>query len=723
MARIQLKVGQRFKYNQSIYEIKELLLDNKFVAHDLSYGGQKTFDHMEIATLLAQGILAFETFGKNTINSDEKNITTEHKYGDFEFLKEEYKQIAIERYQIIKPLLVNSRTKKDVEERIIEVKGPEESSKLNFYKNKNISVATVYRWIKDYEISDGDIRSLVPDYDECGGQGKSRLSAEVDEIIAEVLSEHYFTSERKTVSFICKEINDRIAHKNIFKNDENKLLEPHKTTILHKVRQLDKRKVTEARYGKREADSKFKDVYTKEHKELTRPLQLVYIDHTPLDLFLVDEDDRLPIGRPTFTYAMDAVSRCPLGFYMGFDEESYRSVAECLYHSIIPKGYVKDLFPDIGEWPVYGLPENLIVDNALEFKSKSMKDACFQLGINLEFARPRVPEDKSIIERFFGTLNTQLLHQTPGTTFSNIFQRKDYDPAKNAVVSVQSLEKLLHSFLIAFINTPRTYLAGKTPLEVWKKGCKEHPPTLPNSGEELHVLLGAVDTRQIRKVGIQFYELYYNSPELARLRLKLSEKEKVKIKYNPNDISHLYVWNRITQKYIKVSCNDQEYTQGLSIFKHKKVVKFVKDKEKKANMENMITFKKIMEQIIDDEWLKTKKSSTKKKLARLKNLEGSIYKLLRDGNYDYFKEREVNNIVDQEEISQNETVVVNINDCVTNDLTSKHILDDNNVKYSLKEKQENSKKQTSNKQTSNKKSNKSDAVDIEDVKPDLTGWA
>jgi len=49
----------------------------------------------------------------------------------------------------------------------------------------------------------------------------------------------------------------------------------------------------------------------------TEILERVEIDHTVLDLFLVDVDDRLPIGRPTLTTALDVYSgftqRVPAG--------------------------------------------------------------------------------------------------------------------------------------------------------------------------------------------------------------------------------------------------------------------------------------------------------------------------------------------------------------------------------------------------------------------------
>ena len=47
-----------------------------------------------------------------------------------------------------------------------------------------------------------------------------------------------------------------------------------------------------------------------------RPLDLVQIDHTKLDIIVVDDEQRLPIGRPWITLAIDVYSRMVTGFYI-----------------------------------------------------------------------------------------------------------------------------------------------------------------------------------------------------------------------------------------------------------------------------------------------------------------------------------------------------------------------------------------------------------------------
>lgn len=80
-----------------------------------------------------------------------------------------------------------------------------------------------------------------------------------------------------------------------------------------------------------------------------------------------------------------------------------------------------------------------MTDNGKEFYSRHFEDACLQLGIRLQYAPPKCAWYKGTMERWFGTQNTRLLHELPGATFSNIFDRGDYDPQKHAVISLEAL--------------------------------------------------------------------------------------------------------------------------------------------------------------------------------------------------------------------------------------------------------------------------------------------
>jgi putative transposase len=56
----------------------------------------------------------------------------------------------------------------------------------------------------------------------------------------------------------------------------------------------------------------------------------VQIDHTVIDLIVVDERDRQPIGRPYLTLAIDVFTRCVVGMVVTLEAPSAVSVGLCL---------------------------------------------------------------------------------------------------------------------------------------------------------------------------------------------------------------------------------------------------------------------------------------------------------------------------------------------------------------------------------------------------------
>jgi len=126
--------------------------------------------------------------------------------------------------------------------------------------------------------------------------------------------------------------------------------------------------------------------------ETSRTLQRVTMDHTPADIIVVDDNSMLPLGRPTITSALDEYSRCPMGFYSGFEPPSCLSVMRCLKHAILPKTYVQREFPGIkNRWECYGVPELVVVDNPAEFHSSHFERACLQIGADIQYAKVLVP--------------------------------------------------------------------------------------------------------------------------------------------------------------------------------------------------------------------------------------------------------------------------------------------------------------------------------------------
>ncbi|PJG77351.1 transposase, partial [Klebsiella pneumoniae] len=151
---------------------------------------------------------------------------------------------------------------------------------------------------------------------------------------------------------------------------------------------------------------------------VTAPLEQVQIDHTVIDLIVVDERDRQPIGRPYLTIAIDVFTRCVLGMVVTLEAPSSVSVGLCLVHVACDKRpWLEGLNIEM-EWPMSGKPRLLYLDNAAEFKSEALRRGCEQHGIRLDYRPLGQPHYGGIVERIIGTAMQMIHDELPGTTFS-----------------------------------------------------------------------------------------------------------------------------------------------------------------------------------------------------------------------------------------------------------------------------------------------------------------
>ena len=75
--------------------------------------------------------------------------------------------------------------------------------------------------------------------------------------------------------------------------------------------------------------------FTPGRYEVDAPMSVWQIDHTLLDVIIVSELDRVPIGRPWGTFIIDVASRVMAGYYLSLDPPSSLSVARALTMAVI----------------------------------------------------------------------------------------------------------------------------------------------------------------------------------------------------------------------------------------------------------------------------------------------------------------------------------------------------------------------------------------------------
>ncbi|GHO60593.1 Mu transposase C-terminal domain-containing protein [Ktedonobacter robiniae] len=457
----------------------------------------------------------------------------------------------------------------------------------------------------------------------------------------EAIKETYLTNVRAPVTHVITAFKKRIILENATRPAEEHLLAPGNMTIYRYIQRLDALDVDTARLGKAHAQRKHHQ--TQLGPLHTRPNQRAELDFARLDLLVVDPNDRLPIGRPTIAAIRDKYTGYPLGVFISFDPPSYRVAMECMLYAFLPKEHVQTQFHTQHAYLAFGIPEVLVVDNGMEL-DRDLELACLQLGIELQHMPVRKPWFKGSIERWFRTLNTDLIHVTPGTTFSHFLERGDYQSQHHACITLDKLWELLHLWIVdVYTQEVHRGVGGHPrgkgiPARLWEQALEEHfVPRLPPSRNDLLVLVSRTATRTIHHYGIEFEQLRYQDPKLAALRSKLARAKTyrsthsaiarhredeikegiVHIKYYPGDLSRIWVLDPFSNRYLEVEAVDKDYTQQLSLWKHRVIKRYVQEELKRqVNQQALVLAKARLQQCITDEIRLTRKLRTRQSMTR-----------------------------------------------------------------------------------------------------------
>lgn len=498
---------------------------------------------------------------------------------------------------------------------------------------KLISPSTLRRWIRRYENAEGDVRSLAPHFRPGNRKTKFGIARfqlvtireqekanELNSIVETVVSESYMTLERLSVEAVYDLLEIRLFEINRFRSEGEKLKSPSRTGLYKFINKIDEYDRDRARLGKRIADMKHAQYGS--GPEVIRPLQRADFDNTILPFMVVDLENRLPIGRPTYTSLIDDFSNCILGRYIGFERPSANTIMQCLRHAMLPKTYLKKIYPEIqNSWDSFGIPENIACDNGLDFLSGHFANVCLQIGVNIDYMPVRKAWYKALIENHFGVVNKKLLSRIPGKTFSDIFDKADYDPAKNAIISLESLVEIMDTWTVDVYHQEiqRGYEhtgPQRIPALAWKQGIEKAPMRLPPTEQELDVLLRMIDHRKVEKDGIEIFGLRYNDPALSLIR-RQTKGEKVQVRYDASDLSLIYVSDIENGIYIPVPALDQTYTKGLGLYQHRIIKKYLRNYlRSQVDSTTLLAGKARIQEIVAQEFKLTKKIYSRSKIAR-----------------------------------------------------------------------------------------------------------
>jgi len=482
-------------------------------------------------------------------------------------------QTAEERFATIRPLLGEARRTR-------------ESVAIQAQAAK-VHTATVYHWLKLYERT-GRVSALLP-IKPNGGRGKSRLSQEVEAVIKDTLENYYLKQQKPSAQKTCLEV-IRLCR-------QAKLKPPHPNTVRQRIVALSEELKMKRRRGAKAAREKFEPA-AGAFPGADWPLAYVQIDHTMLDIILVDDLHRLPVGRPWITLAVDVFSRMVTGLDISFDPPGAMSVGLCLTHSILPKEKWLAKYNISTPWPCWGVIGTLHADNAGEFRGQMLRRACAEYGINLEWRPVAQPNYGAHIERLLGTVLKEI-HSLPGATFSEPKEKGAYDSEKEAAMTLSELEEWLAVFVTQVYHQRVHSELRASPIKRYEEGIlgtKERPGTgLPDRvSDEDRLRLDFMPhlERTIQPRGVVVDEIHYFSDVLRRFINAADPddpryKRKFIFKRDPRDISVLYFYDPDVKRYYPIPYRDTS-RPALSVWELREATKRLKEEGRRDIDENLI---------------------------------------------------------------------------------------------------------------------------------------
>lgn len=396
-----------------------------------------------------------------------------------------------------------------------------------------VSSRTLRRWAARQRIAEAngehEVLALVRRIPNRGNR-TARISEMQAALVERVIEEHWRNS---------KAINYKACYKFLETACEKEGVTPvsYPTLIKH-IKATETTQDVRKRYGKRIAYQQDTFVPVLHYDTLVhghRPLQYVHIDHTQLDIEVISSRTGKPLGRPWLTFAVDAWSRRIVAFYLTFDSPSYISTMMV----------IRDLVRRC-----HRLPQFIVVDNGADFHASAFVSFLKGRGTKLRFRPAGQPRHGAVLERMFGRVHTEYIHNLAGNTKATKNVRSvtgSHLPERLAEWTLQQLYYGIRYWAAEYYDQEIHPALDESPREAFQRGLRES-----GAREQTYILFNRdfliatcppVDrtgTRHVNrqhgvKVGERFYwSEVFRSPGVA--------DKKIPVRYDPWDASSVYVW-------------------------------------------------------------------------------------------------------------------------------------------------------------------------------------
>ncbi|KAF0252198.1 Mu transposase C-terminal domain-containing protein [Pseudomonas putida] len=405
-----------------------------------------------------------------------------------------------------------------------------------------VSEATLTRMLRKYDPELGAV-SLMRGVR--GRKAATRMLSNLHEQIIDDGIARYLKQTKKLSTF--SELYEYIESK----CEVSGLKPPSANTLKKRLDAFGERAAYSLRHGREQMLQKF--VMKPGSIDVETILSMVQIDHTRVDVIIRDANG-LPLMRPWLTVVIDLKSRIVLGYYLALHAPSAVSVAMALLSACYPKTE-QPLMMGGGHGTMHrfwGTPAAVGADNAAEFTSDNFEATLNYYKIDLLLRPVGKKHYGGHVERLIGTLMGKA-HMLPGTTYSNVLTKAEYDSAKESALTYRQLCKWFADQVAIYHGRAHEGLGRKTPSEVWDEEMaklgQNYVPPVPGDFRTFLLDFFPSISRTVQTKGVEFNGEFYVSLVIRKL-----VGQRLVFKYNPLNLGK--IWLRLDGKYYDIPYAD-----------------------------------------------------------------------------------------------------------------------------------------------------------------------
>lgn len=265
-----------------------------------------------------------------------------------------------------------------------------------------------------------------------------------------------------------------------------------------------------------------------------RIFDLAHIDHTQLDLQMVNESTGAKMGKAWLTVMIDAYTRLILAWVILFDEPSYRS---CML-------VARDCVRRHGRFP-----KTVVSDQGSEFKGRYYETMLAHMASHKRMRPKSQPRFGNIVERFFGINNTKFIHALRGNNQALQSPRSmshSHDPRQLTDWNLRAFRESFDRFLTEVYHSAEHPALGVSP-------AKAMEISLLQSGTRSHIRIPytrefVITTLPSNKQGetkIQKNASFkVNCIEYFSAQLTAYAGQSLDVRYDPYNVGHAYVMGK-----------------------------------------------------------------------------------------------------------------------------------------------------------------------------------